>query len=200
MLGPEYLLLSSQYEKYLNQNRLRLGPIERVLVFFGSIDSARQTELAIESIIDLNQVQIIFDVIVGKGNPRSKIIRDKCSEVENIRFHCQVDNMSEFIFEADFSLGAGGATTWERALLGLPSAVTIVADNQLETTQSAEEKGIVINLGHFSAVSSETYLNTLGTMIAFPELLRRMSSDCLKLFGSPKKFHILDLIDGKNSY
>jgi len=37
---------------------------------------------------------------------------------------------------ADLSIGAGGSTTWERACLGLPSLILVVADNQRPSAQA----------------------------------------------------------------
>lgn len=194
LLGPEYLLLSSQFEKPEYSYNIRKKGVSRVLVFFGSIDNAKQTELAISAIESLKDNNIIFDVIVGKNNLRATKIENLCNAVKNIRFYCQVDNMSEFIFKADFSLGAGGATSWERIKLGLPSAVAIVADNQDECTKNAEEAEMVINLGHFSKISSETYLEILKIMINSPSKLRRMSEACFNISSSSKPSSLIDRI------
>lgn len=194
LLGPSHLLVSAQYDKYISADKLRKGSISRVLVFFGSVDNAKQTELAIAAISSLNKIDIIFDVIVGRSNTRAASIKKLCDAVENIRFHCQVDNMSEFIFKADFALGAGGATSWERAKLGLPSAVTVVANNQIEATENAEKTGIIVNLGFFSKVSSQSYSNILRIMIKSPEKLRSMSDACIRLFNDSAPSDVVDLI------
>ena len=193
-LGPENLLLSSQYDKYKSADKLRKGSVARVLVFFGSVDNAEQTELAIAAITSLNKPDITFDVIVGKGNLRAASIKKRCEAVENIRFHCQVDNMSEFIFNADFALGAGGATTWERVKLGLPSAVTVVANNQFEAAENAEKAGVIINLGFFAEIHSQSYLDVLELMIESPERLRNMSDACRRLFNNATTLDVVDVI------
>lgn len=194
LFGPAHLLLSTHYDRYTY--KVRKGSISKVLVFFGSIDNARQTELAVTAIIALNQADIVFDIIVGKGNIQASAIKRLCANVKNIRFHCQVDNMSEYIWNADFSLGAGGTTTWERAKLGLPSAVTIVADNQIEATSNAEKAGIVINLGHSSKVTSVTYLNVLRMMIESPTKLNKMSKNCLLMLEDSDARNVVDIIMG----
>jgi UDP-2,4-diacetamido-2,4,6-trideoxy-beta-L-altropyranose hydrolase len=194
LLGPTHLLVSAQYDKYRSADKLRKGSISRVLVFFGSVDNAKQTELAIAAISSLNKTGIVFDVIVGKSNTRAASIKQLCDAVQNIRFHCQVDNMSEFIFKADFALGAGGASLWERAKLGLPSAVTVVANNQIEATENAEKTGVIVNLGFFSKVSSQSYSNILGIMIESPERLRDMSDACIRLFNDSASSDVVDLI------
>lgn len=194
LLGPAHMLVSADYDKYRSADKLRKGSVSRVLVFFGSVDNAEQTELAIAAISSLNKSYIIFDVIVGKSNTRAASIKQLCNAVENIRFHCQVDNMAEFIFNADFALGAGGATTWERAKLGLPSAVTVVANNQIEATENAEKAGIIINLGFSSKISSQSYLNILEIMLESPEKLRDMSDACMRLFSDSAPSDVVDLI------
>ena len=196
LLGPSYLLVSKHYERYNLVDKIRKGPISKVLVFFGSVDIAGQTELAVDAIKSLSKRHILFDVIVGKRNPRAADIKKSCAATENIRFHCQVENMADFIFGADFALGAGGATTWERVRLGLPAAVTVVADNQVEATNNAEKANAVINLGHFSGVSSQTYAEVLLAMIDSPERVRFMSDACIRLIGDSASGVVDDFIVG----
>lgn len=194
LLGPSHLLVSEQYDRYRFADKLRMGSISRVLVFFGSADNTNQTELAITAISSLKKTDVVFDVIVGKSNALAARIKQLCDDIENIRFHCQVNNMSEFIFKADFALGAGGSTLWERAKLGLPSAVTIVANNQIEATENAEKIGAIVNLGFFSKVSSKSYSNILEIMIKSPEKLQEMSHACKGLFNDSSSSDVVDLI------
>ena len=198
LLGPNYLLLSEQYDKYQLLEKVRSGVILRVLVFFGSVDLTRQTELAITAITELNESGITFDIIVGSSNPQKDTIRKRCTEHVNINFHCQVDNMSDFISRADFALGAGGSTTWERCKLGLPTATVIVAENQREVTKNAAEIGVVLNMGDCSKVTENSYLTVLRRLIATPADVSVMSQKCLELFSDIPNTEIVDLLSGKS--
>jgi len=59
----------------------------------------------------------------------------------NITLHCDPRSMSDLMIAADMAVGAGGSTAWERATLGLPSVVLVLADNQRALAQGLAEKG-----------------------------------------------------------
>ena len=54
--------------------------------------------------------------------------------------------------QSDLSIGAGGATTWERMCLGLPSIVISVADNQRSVSEGLAEAGLIEYIGDASEV------------------------------------------------
>ena len=72
----------------------------------------------------------------------------------NTKHTCQllldVTNMADLMSESDFAIGAGGTTSWERACLGLPSAVIELADNQKEIIHFLTLSEAVISLGPFN--------------------------------------------------
>jgi spore coat polysaccharide biosynthesis predicted glycosyltransferase SpsG len=47
------------------------------------------------------------------------------------------------MFDADLSIGAGGATSWERCCLGLPTLMYITADNQKNVAKNLNKSGAV---------------------------------------------------------
>ncbi len=55
--------------------------------------------------------------------------------------------MAELMVWADLAIGAGGATTWERCYLGLPSITLVFAENQLETTVDLAAIGVTSFFG-----------------------------------------------------
>jgi spore coat polysaccharide biosynthesis predicted glycosyltransferase SpsG len=59
--------------------------------------------------------------------------------------------------EATIAVGAGGATTWERMCLGLPSIVVSVAANQEAAAQDLAEADLQVYLGPAQSVSAADY-------------------------------------------
>lgn len=195
LLGPQYLLLDQQYEKYQNVEKIRSTPISKILVFFGAVDLAHQTQLVLDTIPDLGKHAVTWDIVVGSNNPQRNAIKDFCEQFENIRFHCQVRNMSELIFDADLAIGAGGMSGWERCKLGLPSITTIVADNQIEATESAEQLGVLYNLGHYNQVTKSSYIKAIHQLLEHSEgRLKAMSENCYNLFKVTDVFDTPNLL------
>jgi RimJ/RimL family protein N-acetyltransferase len=67
---------------------------------------------------------------------------------------------------ADVAVAAGGTTTWERALLGLPSLVVVLAENQKDLAAASERVGIGWNLGPHQGLSASTLAGALRRLLA----------------------------------
>ena len=136
----------------------RNDTIKRLLVFMGGTDPTNETMKILHALNEFTFEHI--DVVVGNGNPVKEKVRELCL-VKGYHYHCQINYMASLMQQADFAIGAGGATMWERCYVGLPSSATIVADNQIITTEYAAFLGVVKNLGWHEQVTVETYKNLL---------------------------------------
>lgn len=153
LLGARYAILREEFYKAREKMRLREGKIKNILVFFGGSDPSNETIKALEAIVSLQRNDITVNVIVGKSNPNQKEIEKFCDD-NNMYYFCQIDNMAEFMNQADLAIGAGGTVTWERCFLGLPALVIAIAENQVELTANCASKGILVFLGDKSKVTT----------------------------------------------
>ncbi|WP_153722650.1 UDP-2,4-diacetamido-2,4,6-trideoxy-beta-L-altropyranose hydrolase [Sporosarcina cascadiensis] len=147
LLGPDYVLLRDEFIEAANRPRIRSGKVENLLIFFGGTDPTGETIKVLEAIKELDQQFKNIDVVVGASNPNKEQVEELCEIVPNTQFLCQVNNMAELMMKADLAIGAGGATTWERCLVGLPTLAIVVAENQLELTEVLAARKVLINLG-----------------------------------------------------
>lgn len=159
LVGPNYLIMR---DEFLQARRKRnITELSRLLVFMGGSDPTAETLKVLQALSDFTFEHI--DVVVGNSNVYHAQIKAVCKE-RGYAYHQQINYMAKLMSEADFSLGAGGATTWERCFVGLPSACTIVADNQRVCTHYAAELGACINLGWHESVTTITYRKILQTL------------------------------------
>ncbi len=161
LLGPKYLIMR---DEFIDARRLlgkRNEQIENLLIFMGGSDPTNETMKILEALEEFQFKHV--DVVVGNGNVFKEQIREICEE-RGYDYHCQINYMARLMQQADFAIGAGGSTTWERCYVGLPSSSTIVANNQKEGTEYVAELGIVINLGWYKDVTSETYKQLLKNL------------------------------------
>lgn len=161
LLGPKYLIVRDEFIIARQQFQQRKNKIERLFIFMGGSDPTNET-MKVLSALEGSQFTHI-DVVVGSSNPMKEHIENIC-EKRNYYYHCQIDYMAKLMQQADFAIGAGGSTLWERCYLGLPSSSTIVADNQKEGTIYAEQLGVTINLGWYEQVTVETYRQLLANV------------------------------------
>lgn len=177
LLGPTYLIMREEFLQPVVKRDFT--EVKRLLVFMGGSDPTHETLKVLEALKDFNVNYI--DVVVGDSNP-DKIDIKKVCDTRGYYYHQQITYLADLMRQGDFSLGAGGATTWERCFVGLPAACTIVADNQKVGTAYAGELGACINLGWYENVTPQTYKNVLQQIT--PKQLQRISEKGLAITAS----------------
>lgn len=161
LLGPNYLIMRDEFIEARQQLTSRSTAVKCLLVFMGGTDPTNETMKILKALEEFAFGQV--DIVVGNGNPEKEKVREICLE-KGYHYHCQINYMASLMQQADFAIGTGGATMWERCYVGLPSSATIVADNQIVTTEYAASLGVVKNLGWHEQVTVETYKNLLTNL------------------------------------
>ena len=181
-IGPKSVLLRDEFYKVKANLRKRDGNIKNILVFFGGSDLTNETEKAIKAIELLNKPDITVNVVVGNGNKNKEKIKKLCEQKHQFKFYCQVDNMAEFMNEADLAIGAGGTTTWERCFMELPTIVISIAENQHTGCEFvAKNTGIIYYLGKNNIVS---VINIKNAIVSINNsVYNSMITNMKKLFG-----------------
>lgn len=181
LLGPEFLLLRPDFYTARRNLRNREGKLNRLLVFFGGSDPTNETKKVLQTLKNMVIQDIRIDIIIGRANHQVSSITQSCKEISNVELHFQIENMAELIANADFALGAGGVSMWERCYLGLPSAVVIQADNQQEASSWVSNMGAVWYMGEHHQVTAQHYESILYKALSSPQALEDMSSRGLEL-------------------
>jgi UDP-2,4-diacetamido-2,4,6-trideoxy-beta-L-altropyranose hydrolase len=179
LLGPGYVLLRPEFGEARKRLRVRDGKVSRILVFLGGSDPSNITGKILDVLKQLSLQEITIDVVVGISNPNKNVIQRLCRKMQNAQYHCQVSNMAELIKKADIAIGAGGATTWERCILGLPTLTLVFADNQLQTTLDLDAKGVIKYIGWADKISATEITFSMEQFINNPTLLSNLSKQSL---------------------
>lgn len=178
LLGPRYLIMRDEFIDIRQNRRERNYQVENLLIFMGGTDPTHETMKVLKALETFSFSKV--NIVCGNGNEQKELIQSICNE-RGYQYHQQINYMASLMNEADFSIGAGGLTTWERCYVGVPSSSTIVADNQSETTYFTEKLGAVWNVGWHEAVTSTTYEELLNSIQQHPELLQQISEQGLRL-------------------
>ena len=172
LLGPSFALLDPSFAALAPSVAVR-SALRHLLLFFGGADAAGLTRRALRELAPLS---IPGDVVVGASNPRRAEIESLCSlDPSRWTLHVQTDRMADLVARADFALGAGGCSHWERCLLGLPAAVVAVADNQLPATREIASRGACLFLGETAALAPGDLRRAVESFAADPDALSAMS-------------------------
>jgi len=177
LLGPRYALLQHEFRSIRGHLKSRKHKLKRILVFFTTGDDQGETLKAMHGIESFGPVEHV-DVVVGLSNLSNAEIINKCQQLKWV-YHCQIDYMPKLIAESDLVIGGGGSSNWERCALGVPSLVTILAENQAPITEALGRAGIIDNLGWNSTLKPSDYEKALKNITS--NTLEEMSEKAIKL-------------------
>lgn len=172
LLGPQYALLREEFVETRRHLGERDGTVRRVLVFFGGADQGNMTGMTLDAIEDLQNLAIHVDMVVGSGNPHREALEERCKSMKNVTCHIQINNMAEFMSNADLAIGAAGTSTWERCSLSLPALVVSIARNQQPIAEAVAAAGAVTYLGKAENINSDSIGRALLEACQHPELLQ----------------------------
>lgn len=154
LLGSQYALLRpefSQWREYSLQRR-SIPKLKNILISMGGIDQKNITGQVLEVLKTcVLPNELTITVILGTGTPNIELVKQIATTMPNTtEVKVNIDNMAEFMANADLAIGAAGATTWERCCLGLPSIQVVVADNQLLIAKNLRKANIIKYIEDFS--------------------------------------------------
>jgi UDP-2,4-diacetamido-2,4,6-trideoxy-beta-L-altropyranose hydrolase len=167
LLGPHYALLGPEYAQ-LHPLVPPRTELRRVLVFFGGVDSANLTGRTLQALMDPALSHLAVDVVLGRQSPHRQTVAELVARRPHTTLHNPLPSLAGLIARADLAIGAPGATTWERACLGLPSLVVVIAHNQLPFAQALDQAGHLQLLGNGASVTVEQIRSTLMARITQP--------------------------------
>lgn len=164
LFGPRYALIRPEFAAQRPAALARRnGQFERLLVTFGGADEANETAKVLSILPDLPDLAV--DVVIGQSHAHQATIRQTCHNLgARCRLHIQTKDMAGLMARADCAITAGGSTTWERCVMGLPGLVSIAADNQADIAANVARAGAQQVLGWQSALYAKDYLAAIRNL------------------------------------
>ncbi len=166
LLGTRFALLRREFRKWHDWKREIPEVASKVLVTLGGSDPANVTLKVTKALQDVELQNGGAMVVVGCGNPHLAELETaaRCAK-SPVLIRSNVTDMPVLMAWADVAVSAGGTTSWERALLRLPTIVLVLADNQREVAASCAASGISFNLGPADAVTEVYIANVLESLL-----------------------------------
>lgn len=140
LLSPKFALLREEFLFAKAGLKRNFNMVHKILVFFGGVDANNDTGKAIAAIADFKGE--VF-VVAGAANINLKSLEEFCAKHLNFKLLKSVSNMAELMANVDLSIGGGGSTSWERAVLGLPALAWPIAENQVRILHDLSQTGAV---------------------------------------------------------
>ena len=146
--GPEYALLKPVYADWRVKLPVHDGQVRRVFIYFGGgADAANLTRLAMQAFQAQELAHVELDIVIGAAHAHQSSLEELVAQRGNATIHRQLPDLAHIMAKADLSIGAGGATTWERCCLGLPSILVVCAHNQEGIGEAIAKlrSGVILN-------------------------------------------------------
>jgi UDP-2,4-diacetamido-2,4,6-trideoxy-beta-L-altropyranose hydrolase len=149
LAGSEYALLQPTYYRLREQLDRSIVPQEhRLLVSMGGYDSLDVTGsvLAVLETAACDWIDRI-DLVLPATAPHFSALRQRIDKLGG-RFvlHDFVEDMAALMSHCTLAIGAPGSTTWERAVLGLPSVLVPFAPNQVDVAVAMQDAKAAVSL------------------------------------------------------
>lgn len=141
LIGPRFALLRSEFCEARNACAVRQGAALRLLVCFGGMDVDNHTGTTIEALNGFPLFVGGVDVVVSQVHRHIESIVRSCQDA-GYRCHVQTSELATLMAQADVAVGAGGTSSWERCVVGLPALITPVAVNQEAQVREVATQGL----------------------------------------------------------
>ncbi len=163
LLGPAYALIRRSFveRRPIALQRRNADPVKNILVSFGATDPLNAAPAALAALACFAN-NVAITVAMSSRAQHIEAVRARLPSTARLVLDA---DMAELMTEADLAVGAAGASAFERAVLGLPSIMLILAENQRGVANMLIEAGAAAEAGPFDAGFCSRVAQLAGTLI-----------------------------------
>jgi UDP-2,4-diacetamido-2,4,6-trideoxy-beta-L-altropyranose hydrolase len=182
LLGSSFCLLRREFIPSRKWQREIIPQGRNVFVTLGGSTPAEAGVRVIQSLGRARAEGLHAVFILGGSSPDVAALESCAAKFpQEILIRRDVSNMAELMAQADVAISAAGSTCWELCLLGLPSILLDVADNQIPVAIELNRRGCALYAGSGNTVSPDDLVNTLENLLASQDKRRSISLRCRQL-------------------
>ncbi|PWB33564.1 UDP-2,4-diacetamido-2,4,6-trideoxy-beta-L-altropyranose hydrolase [Pseudomonas sp. SDI] len=171
LLGPRFALIRPAFAR---PPKPLAAHGRRVLVSFGGFDVAGMVLKTLQALAGLEGLQVTC--VAGLQHVQREALQALCASRADWQLHDYLEDLPTHMAAADLFIGAGGGTTWERALLGLPSLCVCVADNQRANAEALARAGVHLYLGEAAQVTLAALREAVALLLGNAPLRQSFAS------------------------
>jgi UDP-2,4-diacetamido-2,4,6-trideoxy-beta-L-altropyranose hydrolase len=168
LLGPRFVMLRRDFVPWRNWRR-EIAPCGyRVLVTMGGSDPDNFTAVVLKALREVKIDRLEVIAVLGGSNPHAAF--SDPSGTPAIRVLRNPSNMPELMAWADVAVSAAGSTSAEMCLLGLPTILVDLADNQTPVARELARRRAAIHLGSSKQVTARKIAEKVQLLLLSPQL------------------------------
>lgn len=174
LLGTDYALLRPEFSSFRalsTERRDNLNSVKRIFINLGGVDKDNITGYVLSELASIAHEDFEVMVVMGGSAPHLSTVSNQVQQMgESVKLKVDVGNIAELMSSSDIAIGAAGSTSWERATLGLPTIMFVLADNQKEIAKVLERSGAAL-------VVNDDFLSVFNQLTSEFDLVKKMSAD-----------------------
>lgn len=147
LCGSQYALLRPEFAQWRPYSLARREgqELKHLLIAMGGVDRDNATGRILDALMPGSLPKDCrVSVVMGEHAPWLNEVRLKANMLPwSASVLVGVAGMAQLMADSDLAIGAGGATSWERCCLGLPTALMVLAENQKKASIELERMGAV---------------------------------------------------------
>jgi UDP-2,4-diacetamido-2,4,6-trideoxy-beta-L-altropyranose hydrolase len=185
MIGAGYALVRPEFAARRAESlHRRDGPARTILISMGAFDQANATALALDALsrITLPAKARVF-VLLNRAAPHfDQVARQAAHLPFPVEMLSGVDDMAGLLAETDLVIGAAGSSAWERCVLGVPSIILVLADNQRLIAENLADAGAAIHAGNAGSTGAARLADAIiAPLLADPAQLHALGATAAQL-------------------
>lgn len=153
--------------------------VNKVLITFGGTDPNNLTKKTLDAIVNMSS-EFEITIVLGPGYKyKDAILKDIDNYSRVINVHTEINNMAEFMLDADVIFSSAGRTMYEIAMIGTPAI--IISQNYRELTHLfGHNYNGFINLGIHHEAKEDIIRQSLERLIKDQQLRQMMNNRMLQ--------------------
>jgi len=174
LLGPRYILMRREFGFWRKRKIEIAERARRILVTMGGSDPDNVTEQVLQVLLAEKELELT--VVVGGSNPHLASIEAAIAGANgSVRLLKDVGDMPSLMVWADLAVAGAGTTSWEMCMMGLPTALCVLAPNQERIAGELARLGAALNLGYPCRAPKSKTAESLRELVRSEEKRTRMS-------------------------
>jgi UDP-2,4-diacetamido-2,4,6-trideoxy-beta-L-altropyranose hydrolase len=190
LAGARYALLRQEFLKLGPAGRAIAEIAQRILVTFGGADPHNVTLKVLRALREISSPRLEVTAIVGVSNPhRAGLEEEARKSPHEIRLLSHVEDMAQFMSEADLAITAGGGTCFELAFMRVPMFLLTMAANHERTVEAYGKANAAIAAGWFDKLETSALSSRVLTAIRDRQLRVEIVANAAEMVdgGGPQR-------------
>ena len=194
LIGPRFALLRPEFAQWREHSLTRRSHphLKGLLISLGGVDNDNVTGKVLDALGRCElPADLTITVVMGRHAPWLAQVKTQAEVMQRpTEVLAGVSNMAELMANSDLAIGAAGGTAWERCVLGLPTLVLILADNQRAGAEALRHAGVAVVLQNVDEVC-RSLRSLLGNRMIDLQHMSRSAAALVDGAGATRVVHKL---------